>query len=973
MLKKTIFLSFLFLFASSLTQAQNVEVYVSNINLLVPTNGYVNGDEIRGEVEIKNFDTERGYDNLIYSLKLVGQYTDSGFPRISYDEKIVGEISILAGETKKLDILYKLPDQIPDGAMGLSAELSLSSGGAIAKKDIIIPLKGGIERTPYLSLKEASISVNGEKFNVGEGPTVNKEDKAFVEAMFINSLDKSLNVFPVLKIWDKNKSTEIILEKKLDSIIVNKQSIKDVRIDIPFFDNPAVYEGEIFLSTDKGQVSPKIPFRYIIQGDIISIHDLSSDIISGQKGDIVNVYLTYSGSPSNIQTNEEREVNADVEISIVSDRGEIVGSHKEVMSLEGTRTLTVPISLEKNVRKINSIQAQVIKEGKVLSQLSSVPLIKVEDKNILDNIILMIALIVLAAIIGLIIRRKEAKIILPSVLLLLVLSIGILKGDAFTLTIQDDPKSSWGEGSLVLYEPMMDQEYLVGETIEVSGRFSDRRCENYIGTDTSITIWISNSISGSPILVGKDAPSSLTSQIYDSGHEYGVNNDFAHNFIFTGATALKEKIEEEYYALGGTIGGTANCGSAANKPSVFQPSYIQLCGSLDIASAVTCTSSFWRWTCTEGFSSVSCTAPYTGITGSCAPPPALYDGVCGSADGGAYETKPSSNLCQLGTSSSVSSTDTLWTWNCTGTSGVKDSCSAAKLKKYPSIPVGDYYLFVDGITDAGNEDDEITHYRGYQRIHVVTSKAKENGTCFTYLNPITQPPLSNELCTVGYPSTVSDSETGYNWTCDGRNGGTDASCSVAKAIAQSGSCGTSAGVQIASQPDSGLCTIGTASSVTYNPSTRSWDWSCSGVYGGSNVSCSAPYPSGTCGPGEEVCDGGCVLSGTCTDGCPSGKVRCNGVCVNAGTCSADVFGEIGLDVRMSPSITDASGKCTIDFSINGDPTNVICTLNGSSIDISNPSNWNKVSPGDYVLSCTNGQTTESASLSCKMNPIFKEF
>jgi len=51
-----------------------------------------------------------------------------------------------------------------------------------------------------------------------------------------------------------------------------------------------------------------------------------------------------------------------------------------------------------------------------------------------------------------------------------------------------------------------------------------------------------------------------------------------------------------------------------------------------------------------------------------------------------------------------------------------------------------------------------------------------------------------------------------------------------------GSCGTSKGGTFAMAPTSGLCATGTASTVT---GTGPWNWSCTGLYGGSSASCSA--------------------------------------------------------------------------------------------------------------------------------------
>src|SRR5690625_1001263 len=58
-------------------------------------------------------------------------------------------------------------------------------------------------------------------------------------------------------------------------------------------------------------------------------------------------------------------------------------------------------------------------------------------------------------------------------------------------------------------------------------------------------------------------------------------------------------------------------------------------------------------------------------------PPAV-DGICGPADGGAFPSAPSEDLCAAGTPTAVGSSAGLWTWACAGVAGGLDAqCSAA--------------------------------------------------------------------------------------------------------------------------------------------------------------------------------------------------------------------------------------------------------------------------------------------------------
>jgi Putative Ig domain len=59
-----------------------------------------------------------------------------------------------------------------------------------------------------------------------------------------------------------------------------------------------------------------------------------------------------------------------------------------------------------------------------------------------------------------------------------------------------------------------------------------------------------------------------------------------------------------------------------------------------------------------------------------------------------------------------------------------------------------------------------------------------------------------------------------------------------------GACGSSNGIAVSSAPTTGLCSIGTASSVG---GTGPWTWSCAGSDGGSTAQCSAPLHTGSIG------------------------------------------------------------------------------------------------------------------------------
>lgn len=99
----------------------------------------------------------------------------------------------------------------------------------------------------------------------------------------------------------------------------------------------------------------------------------------------------------------------------------------------------------------------------------------------------------------------------------------------------------------------------------------------------------------------------------------------------------------------------------------------------------------------------------------------------------------------------------------------------------------------------------------------------------------TSAPSGSALCAVGSASSVSgDYDSGWSWSCQGSNGGSNVSCDTPPVNAQ---CGTAAAeTDRTSAPSTNLCGRGIASSVT-GDRQNGWSWSCIGGNGGTDTTC----------------------------------------------------------------------------------------------------------------------------------------
>ena len=295
-------------------------------------------------------------------------------------------------------------------------------------------------------------------------------------------------------------------------------------------------------------------------------------------------------------------------------------------------------------------------------------------------------------------------------------------------------------------------------------------------------------------------------------------------------------------ASGGSNCSAVNgiCGPASGAVASSAPT-ASLC-AIGAASSVTGTGP-WNWTCagTSG-----------GVTANCSAA-TIINGACGASNGAMLPVAPTASLCSAGTASAVAGSGP-WSWSCAGAnSGTTASCSAT--------------LKVNGLCGASNNAS------------------------------FSSAPTTN-LCSAGSASSVSGSGP-WSWNCAGINSGATASCSaLVQQPAVNGQCGGANGVSVTSAPSASLCGAGAATSVT---GSGPWNWSCTGVYGGTNASCAAPLKvNGQCGSANAV-----PISSTPTNLC------------TAGTASS-VSGGIGSSWswNCAGANTGSTASCTAPFLVN---------------------------------------------------------
>ncbi len=204
-----------------------------------------------------------------------------------------------------------------------------------------------------------------------------------------------------------------------------------------------------------------------------------------------------------------------------------------------------------------------------------------------------------------------------------------------------------------------------------------------------------------------------------------------------------------------------------------------------------------------------------GTWGTASDPRLSVNGVCGTANGVAVSSKPTANLCSSGAGTTVSGSGP-WTWSCQGSNGGSNaSCSAPFLQS----------VSVSGTTIPSAS--QIVDSRSSVWTLSSSSTVLMNGSPAGY--------TSNVVLILYYNGVIYQKNSAGGWWS--WVGGTWTASSDPRASSVNGTCGTANGVAVSSTPTANLCSKGTGTTVS---GSGPWTWSCQGSNGGSNASCSAP-------------------------------------------------------------------------------------------------------------------------------------
>ncbi len=286
-------------------EAPKISLNISNI--ILDKAEYSTGEDITGSFVIEN---HSGFNvsDLSYRIQIGASYKElmQGFkyPEIFLDAgERLGSIDINNGGQVVVKFKYHIPGFIAGDKLGVNINVYAGSGMTVGVGESqYIKIKGpGL----LIETKKAGIILsNGMKFDLLEGPTIykNKEPKAaFVEAEIINKSKEVVLVYPSVHVYE-SKDSKVSTDLKPESFSIKVGETKTVKIALPDMGyKPGVYFGEVLLLDKSGaQLESRIGVRYIVDGNIATIHSAITDKTVLSQNEQFKLTATLTGKPFDI-------------------------------------------------------------------------------------------------------------------------------------------------------------------------------------------------------------------------------------------------------------------------------------------------------------------------------------------------------------------------------------------------------------------------------------------------------------------------------------------------------------------------------------------------------------------------------------------------------------------------------------------------------------------------------------------------
>ncbi len=358
------------------SESELPSLYISKVS--VENDTYNAGDTIRGVFVVSN---RSGYrlGDLSYRMRIGTDYKEPApgykFPGSFLDvSKNQDSFSLEKGESKTIPFSYVVPSFLTGKQLAVQIAVLGADGRLIAWGDSNY-FSLGTNVAPIGIAKASVLLSNGEVFGVGDGPTIyeGKEPKnAYASIDLRNTTEKDINVFPVVS-TRKQSDAKVEVTENPGNFVIHAGKTENIKITLPVFSyDPAVYFSEIVINDAKGNpLVSRIGARYIIGGDIATVHSVGVDKVSLEKKESFTFIAELSGRPadrSEILAGKEPEDlgTGSVAIFIYNEKNALVAKSIESFNLEGNTSINKKYSAQASAGSLRLELKVMDKAGNII-------------------------------------------------------------------------------------------------------------------------------------------------------------------------------------------------------------------------------------------------------------------------------------------------------------------------------------------------------------------------------------------------------------------------------------------------------------------------------------------------------------------------------------------------------------------------------------------------------------------------------
>lgn len=447
---------------------------------------YAQGEIIKGQFQIDNNSDFRQSDVYI-TTSLIAKVNEKNVELNT--QKHQEGLYLEANSKIKLPIEHIVNADI-NGPAEFVIKAFLKDGSLVGQKrnPVVITNKNAKE---IITLDEAYIKVEEDKFPLQAGPTVSKDGSVKIE-FTTAKISKNIPVQAKIELYDRTQLTNTPV-KTITPPEILFSSKKTYSFALPADLESKVYEGVLSFESSEAVIAP-LHFRYIIEGPIGTILNANASQLSVNKGDTIQVLIEYAGTPPVVMLPTEQPINpgeynfpevkipedidatklssedtqaliqkliaeqsqsiesevetsveqkATIKVSLVDEKGEVIGTGSSTISLNDSGTASIDVSVSEKAKKFSIISEMTLEDGTVLSTYKTdLPSEKeLKDtygtKNIPSWIVtLFIIILAIIILIGLVLIRKKLNTYAVVLILPLLATIGsftyLYTSDAFT-------------------------------------------------------------------------------------------------------------------------------------------------------------------------------------------------------------------------------------------------------------------------------------------------------------------------------------------------------------------------------------------------------------------------------------------------------------------------------------------------------------------------------------------------------------